>query len=158
MALPEGRVTSRFPVCSQPVPSLEARTRRQGAAVPSVPHSFVRPCVRMAPLGATPSRTRTRNRGTVGTGNGVKDLHMERSGNWTWNNRDMAGRKWQPEETPRAEHRDTALMLTGMGREFVGSSNLIYREYNVGLSQLIQIQFPDRTGYQERPRAAPAVR
>ena len=50
MAVQEGSVTSRFPVCSRSVPSLEARTPRQSAAVPSVPPSFVRlPCTNGGP-------------------------------------------------------------------------------------------------------------
>jgi hypothetical protein len=53
MAVPEGSVTSRFPVCSRSVPSLEARTRRRSAAVPSVPLSFVHFYVRMAAPGST---------------------------------------------------------------------------------------------------------
>jgi hypothetical protein len=82
----KAEVTSRFPVCSQFVPSLEARTRRQSAAVPSVPLSFVRLlCTNGGPRGDS-YRTAARNRGTVGTRNRVKGLQMEHTGNRTWNN------------------------------------------------------------------------
>ena len=86
MAVPKGSVTSRFPVCSRSVPSLEGPNA-----------SAERGCSRCSAFFRSASmyewrprrcsqRTATRNRGTVGTRNRVKGLQMEHTRHGMWNN------------------------------------------------------------------------